>query len=265
MSAYDRPLDLAQPAGGGPASWSARLEGISKNFQHIEALRGVDLEINGGQVLAIVGDNGAGKSTLIKILSGVLKPDRGRLLINGAPHAYLTPRLAGSCGISTVYQDLALVNTLNVWENIFLGHEYRRFGMLRRQRMRRESTELLRRLGIEIKDQESLAGNLSGGQRQAIAVARALHQGGKLFIFDEPTAAMGYRETQAVQRLIKGLSEKGYAVIMISHNIQQVYDLADRICVMRQGRVVATVARQASSPDDIVAMIVSGCAAGGAA
>jgi ABC-type sugar transport system ATPase subunit len=231
---------------------------LKKNFKHIEALRGANLKAYSGQVLAIVGDNGAGKSTLIKALSGVLKPDQGEMIINGVAYAHLTPKLAGECGISTVYQDLALVNTQNVWENIFLGHEYRKLGWLNQKKMRKEAFDLIESLGIAIEDHDTVVGNMSGGQRQAVAVARALRQGGKLFIFDEPTAAMGYKETIAVQQLIESLRQRGFGVIIISHNIQQVYKLADCICVMRQGMVVDTVDKNSVTTDDIVTMIVSG-------
>jgi ABC-type sugar transport system ATPase subunit len=160
---------------------------------------------------------------------------------------------------------LALVNSQNVWENIFLGNEYRRFGWLQKRKMQAESFKIIDKLGINIEDINSLVGNLSGGQRQAVAVARALLQEKKLLIFDEPTAAMGYKETMAVQQLIQALKAQGLAIIIISHNIQQIYSLADRICIMRQGNVVDTIAKDAVEIDDIITMIVSGVAHNGVA
>ena len=231
---------------------------LKKNFGHIQALKGANLEARCGEILAIVGDNGAGKSTLIKALSGALTPDEGTIVVDGTAYAHLTPKLAGENGISTVYQDLALVNTQTVWENIFLGHEHRSFGWLDTKKMRQEAAELLDKLNVAIHNHEAIVGDLSGGQRQAIAVARAIRQGGKMIILDEPTAAMGLKETAAVQRLIKNLAAQGYGVIIISHNIQQVFDLSDRICVMRQGQVMALVETKSVTADDIVTMIVSG-------
>ena len=234
---------------------------IKKSFGHVEALRGVSLEAYAGHVLAIVGDNGAGKSTLIKTLSGVLPPDSGEIIIGDNSYKKLTPKLALANGISTVFQDLSLVNTQDIVENIFLGHEYRKFGWLNKKKMRKETIELLVRLGIQIPGYDVLVRDLSGGQRQSIAVARAVHQGGKLVIFDEPTAAMGLKETAAVEELIKKLADSGLAVIIISHNIPQVFKLSDRVCVMRQGSVVDVVETASVTTEDIVAMITGASAA----
>ncbi len=241
-----------------------RVENLKKNFGHIEALKGASLEAYPGEILAIVGDNGAGKSTLIKALSGAITPDGGVISIDGQSFAHLTPKLAEEKGITTVYQDLALVNTQTVWENIFLGHEYRRWGWLNKKKMRRETAELLERLQVSIPDQESVVADLSGGQRQALAVARAIRQGGKMIILDEPTAAMGLKETAAVQKLIRHLADQGYGVIIISHNIPQVFELSDRICVIRQGKVLAVLDTKSVTADDIVCMIVGGSASNGA-
>ena len=240
------------------------VKGLKKNFGHIEALRGANLEARCGEILAIVGDNGAGKSTLIKALSGALTPDEGLIVIDGQPYSSLTPKLAGANGITTVYQDLSLVNSQTVWENIFLGHEYRNAGWLNKKKMRLEAAQLLSDLNVAIHNHEEIVANLSGGQRQAVAVARAIHQGGKMIILDEPTAAMGLRETAATQKLIKHLAEQGYGIIIISHNIQQVFELSDRICVMRQGQVLALVDTAAVTSDDIVSMIIAGAPLSGA-
>ncbi len=237
-----------------------RVKGIKKAFGHVEALRGVSLEAYAGQVLAIVGDNGAGKSTLIKILSGVLAPDAGEIELDGQSFRKLTPKLALAYGISTVFQDLALVNTQDIVENIFLGKELRRFGVLTKKKMRQEAVRLLLRLGIQIPGYDVLVKDLSGGQRQSIAVARAVHQGGKLLIFDEPTAAMGLKETAAVEALIKKLAESGFGIIIISHNIPQVFHLSDFVCVMRQGSVVDVVRTASVNTEDIVSMITGASA-----
>ena len=222
----------------------------------MEALRGVSLTANLGEVLAIVGDNGAGKSTLIQILSGAISPDQGEIIIEGKTYSHLHPKIALKAGISTVYQDLALVNTLDVSENIFLGQEQKKWGFcLDKKRMRMASAQLLAQLKIQIPAQDAPVGYLSGGQRQGVAVARAVHQGGKLLIFDEPTAAMGLKETAKVQGLIANLAKQGYGVIVISHNMQQVFAIAQRICVMRQGKVAQLVETAAVQPDDVVAMI----------
>jgi ABC-type sugar transport system ATPase subunit len=232
------------------------IKGIKKKYGSVEALKGVNLSVYTGEVLAIVGDNGAGKSTIIKILSGAISPDSGEIIIAGKHYKRLKPREAIAAGISTVYQDLALVNTLDVADNIFLGREYLKHGFtLDKKRMHHESAELLRQLGIKIPLIHTEVSYLSGGQRQGVAVARVVHQGGKLLIFDEPTAAMGVNETRAVLRLIKSLAENGFGVIVISHNMDQVFDISDRICVMRQGEVAGHVKTDEVKPQDVVAMI----------
>jgi ABC-type sugar transport system ATPase subunit len=238
-----------------------KINNIKKSFGHVEALKGVSLEAYAGHVLAIVGDNGAGKSTLIKALSGVLTPDDGEIIIDGNCYKKLTPKIALENGISTVFQDLSLVNPQDIVENIFLGNEYRKFGFLNKKKMRRETVELLTDLGIQIPGYDVLVKDLSGGQRQSIAVARAVHQGGKLLIFDEPTAAMGLKETAAVEELIKKLAQSGLAIIIISHNIPQVFKLSDRICVMRHGSVVDVVQTSSVTTEDIVSMITGANAA----
>lgn len=229
-----------------------RLRNISKNYGNIRALQNVDLDIFMGQVLAVVGDNGAGKSTLIKVMSGAIKPSQGEIEVAGQVYAGLNPALAISLGISTVYQDLALVDTRDVAANLFLGRELVKFGWwLDKKLMLEKSKQLLRNLNVNIVDPQRMVSQLSGGQRQGIAVARAVNQGGKVIIFDEPTAAMGVNESRQILNLIKDLSEQGYAVIVVSHNLHHVLEISERICVMKQGRLVADLVTAQSSPSAI--------------
>lgn len=231
------------------------VSGIKKKFGHVEALRGVDVSAYEGEILAIVGDNGAGKSTLIKILSGVIKPDEGEIKINGKIYDTLTPQKAISVGISTVYQDLALGNTMDVAANIFLGNEICSFGFIKKKKMNAVARELLKNLEIQIPDVTIPVGNLSGGQRQGVAVARLIYRGGKIFIFDEPTAAMGINESNAVLKLLKKLAAEKYIVIIISHNLPQVFQISDRICVMHHGNVMKQLQTKYTSMDEVVALI----------
>lgn len=233
-----------------------RVEQLHKSFGHVQALRGIDLSIFGGQIIALVGDNGAGKSTLIKIISGVYSPDQGDITIAGKSYSHLNPSQALELGIATVYQDLALVDCLDVPSNIFLGREPSRAKFfVDKKKMYVETAELLKKLEIDVPSMDVEVGNLSGGQRQATAVARAISRGGKIFIFDEPTAAMGVKESEQVMELIRGLKNRGYAVIIISHNLHQVFNLADRICIMRQGELVGDFKVEDSTPDEVVKLI----------
>lgn len=231
--------------------------GLHKAFGHVRALRETDLEIRTAEVLAIVGDNGAGKSTLIKILSGALRPDGGKLLIEAIGYEYLTPRQAIRLGISTVYQDLSLVEGMGITENLFLGRERTWGPFLAKRRMKAVARELLDRLQVDIPSLNVPVGMLSGGQRQSVAVARAIHQGGRLIIMDEPTAALGVRETARVLDLIALLREQGYGVVLISHNLHHVFAVADRIAVMRHGSIIGVEDRCRTRPEEIVQMITA--------
>ena len=226
-----------------------KIRDVYKQFGHVQALRGVSVQAYEGEILAIVGDNGAGKSTLIKILSGVIEPDEGEIEIDGKIYRSLTPRKAINAGVSTVYQDLALGNTMDVASNLFLGSEITHGGFLKKKKMNEEARKLLDDLDIQIPDVTVPVGNLSGGQRQGVALA------GRLLIFDEPTAAMGLNESSAVLKLIKKLAAEGYAVIIISHNLPQVFHISDRICVMRQGKVMRELLTEDTTMDEVVSLI----------
>lgn len=231
------------------------MRGISKRFGHVDALIDVDFEVLPGEILALVGDNGAGKSTLIKTASGVYIPDKGEIFVNGQRAHIHSPHDARGYGIATVYQDLALADSRDVAANLFLGREPTRFFMVDKPRMNREAREVLRRLRTNIPSVQTPVGLLSGGQRQAVAIARAISQGGKVFIMDEPTAALGVRESANVLRLILGLKEQGSSIVVISHNLRHIFSIADRITVMRRGRKVGTRSKNESTPDEIVRLI----------
>lgn len=213
------------------------LKNISKSFINIKALDNISMDFNRGKITALVGDNGAGKSTIIKIISGVLKPDCGEIIIDGISLKYLTTKQAINYGISTVYQDLSLGDTMDVVSNIFLGREITKLGILNKNKMKDKATKVLNDLDINIPALDVPVGSLSGGQRQGIAVARLLNNEGKVFIFDEPTAAMGITESEAVLSLIRKLSFNGYTVILVSHNIMQVVDISDYIYVLKNGKI----------------------------
>ncbi len=237
-----------------------RVQGVSKRFGGVRALQGVDLEINRNEVLAIVGDNGAGKSTLVKIISGAVLPDEGRIFVEGREVSIRGPRDAALLGIQMCYQDLALVDCLDVTTNIFLGRErYKKFlgfiSILQLRRMRAESVDHLRSLGIELHNVRDKVKNLSGGQRQVIAISRAAFWGTKLVILDEPTAALGVRESKKVNELIKNLRQRNISVVVISHNLQHVFYVADRVVVLRRGAKVGERMTKETDGDAIVRMI----------
>ncbi len=234
-----------------------RLQNIKKRFGPVIALDGIDLAIYPGEVTALVGDNGAGKSTLIKIISGVLKPDEGELSLNGKVYKHLTPSRAIELGISTVYQDLALVDCLDVASNIFLGREPLKAAFfVDKKRMNKESEELLRRLNVSIPSVTTPVEFLSGGQRQGVAVARSIKLQGRMLIFDEPTAAMGVSESAKVLELIRSLGDEGFAVLVISHNLHHVFAIADRICVLRNGRLIKNIRKEDTDLEEVVGFIV---------
>ena len=232
---------------------------ISKRFGALQALADVDVDIHAGEVLAILGDNGAGKSTFIKILSGAYEPSAGTLLLDGAPVSFASPQDAADVGIATIFQELALSENLSIAENVFLGRELVRrvlgVPFLKRQAMKQKVAELLHTLEAHISDPEAAVGSLSGGQRQAVAISRALNLNARLVIMDEPTAALAVAETRKVLQLIRRLAEGGRAVILISHNMHDVFEVADRIVVFRRGRKIAERRRSETDPEEVVSFI----------
>jgi ABC-type sugar transport system ATPase subunit len=237
-----------------------RANGLSKRFGGVVALRQADIEIQIGEHVALVGDNGAGKSTLVNILSGALQPDEGQLWFDGAERSFRSPGEAKRVGIETAYQHLAIVDQLDVVANLFLGRELSLLGIPPlsfpdHRGMLKQSRELLSRTGIQIQDLKAPLRTLSGGQRQSVAIARAVGWGSRLIILDEPTAALGVQETSKVEEIIAGLKAHNIAALIVSHNLRQVFSLADSIFVMRRGRVVGHLQRRDCKPEDVVRLI----------
>ena len=238
-----------------------RAIGIDKFFGPVQALKNVDFEVRPNEIVALIGDNGAGKSTLINVLTGVLPYDAGEIIFDGERVSFSSPHEARERGIETVYQDLAIAPHLDAVANIFLGREYRvagplgRLGFLDRQRMRRQTEEQLTRLRVRVPNLNRRLVTLSGGQRQGVAVARAVMWASKVVIMDEPTAALGVAQTAMVLDLMRQVRDSGIPVVFISHNMPHVFEVADRIVVLRLGRVVAELdPRQATIDDAVSAM-----------
>lgn len=234
---------------------------LYKHFAGVVALRDGNFELRPNEVHVIVGDNGAGKSTLLKIMCGALQPDAGEILIDGRPVTFPNPKAAQKYGITTVFQDLALIDHLDASANLFLGRELLRpaplswFGFLDLKTMRQRAVDEVHRLKVSVKSVDQLVIGMSGGQRQAMAVARAVAFGTRIVIMDEPTAALGVRETAAVLDLIKELRTQGLAVVMISHSLPDVFEVANRITILRLGRTVTTLSRDSTSLPEIVGMM----------
>jgi fructose transport system ATP-binding protein len=236
--------------------------GLVKRYGHVTALDGADFELYPGEILAVIGDNGAGKSTLIKALSGALIPDEGEIVVDGTPVHFRGPLDARRHGIETVYQDLALATALDISENIFLGREIRRPGvagsllrMLDKRRMRREANAHMQDLKIGINSMGQAVETLSGGQRQGVAVARSAAFAQHVVIMDEPTAALGVKESHMVLDLIRQVRDRGLPVILISHNMPQVFEVADRVHIQRLGRRVAVIEPRNFKMSDAVAIM----------
>jgi len=234
-----------------------RLQGISKSFGAVQALRNVDFEVYSGEVVGLVGDNGAGKSTLIKIISGAYTVDSGTITVNGKRVSIATPQDSSRLGIETVYQDLALCDNLDVVSNMFLGHEtsYGFTPVLNEIEMESRTAEVLRTLEVKIPSNRVPVASLSGGQRQSIAVAKTILRNAKVVLLDEPTAALGVVQTRQVLNLIKRLRDQGLAVVVISHNLADVFEVVDRVIVMRLGKRVATFDVKSATSANIVAAI----------
>ncbi len=234
------------------------VDNLRKRFGATTALRDVSLQLHENEVLALLGDNGAGKSTLIKILSGVVRPDAGEIRIDGDPVDIDSPHDARELGIETVYQDLALFDNTSAVGNFFAGREKTRFfGWVDDKAMKRETDELIERLQVNL-PADGEVGLMSGGQRQAVACARAIAFGKRIVILDEPTSALGAREAGNVLRLIKDAAEQGTSVIVISHNMEHVIEVADRAIVLRQGRYVGEEKPSKETQEKLVSMIVGG-------
>jgi D-xylose transport system ATP-binding protein len=237
------------------------LKGVSKSFGPVQALSGVDFEVRSGEVVALVGDNGAGKSTLVKTIAGIHPADAGTISFEGREVTITSPTDAVDLGIATVYQDLALCDNLDVVENLFLGREERAdgparvVGQLDEVGMEKQTGDLLENLAVTITDVRAEVGTMSGGQRQQVAIARSLLGEPKLVMLDEPTAALGVRQTAQVLELIKRLRERGYGVVVISHNLADIFAVADRIFVLRLGQKAGDFDANDSNQDQVVAAI----------
>ncbi|MGC8469089.1 MAG: ATP-binding cassette domain-containing protein [Acetobacteraceae bacterium] len=236
------------------------LRDIRKHYGPVHALDGVDFDLFEGEIVGLVGDNGAGKSTLVKVMSGAIQPDAGSIRVDGREVAIRSPLEARAAGIETVYQDLAVVPWLDVEANLFLGREicgerwWNRW-LLDKSAMRRRAAEHIASLQVGLKSVRQPVGVLSGGQRQSVAVARAISWGRKVVIMDEPTAALGVRESRGVLDLIKRVKERGISVVLISHNLPHVFEITDRIFVLRQGREAGTLTTADAHVSEVVGLI----------
>lgn len=238
------------------------LDGITKRFGAIEALRGVSFNVDRGEVVALLGDNGAGKSTLVKIIAGGLEPSTGRLVFEGRDHVFASPSEAKAAGIETVYQDLSLCTNVDVTANFFMGRELTRkflgIPILRQKEMEAETARALAAGGTNIPSLRVNVEHLSGGQRQAIELNRFVHWGGKLVLLDEPFAALGVEQTRRGLEMIDRVRQRGIGVILITHVMAQAFAVADRIVVLRHGVVAGDVKTEETGPDEVVRMITGG-------
>jgi D-xylose transport system ATP-binding protein len=232
------------------------MQEVTKSFGHVEALKDVSLDIYPGEILGLLGDNGAGKSTLIKIISGVYRADHGKFTYKGEEVNLSSPSEAQGMGIATVYQDLSLVDTRPVAHNIFLGREPRRWGfIMNRRKMERDAEEFLEKLRIYLPSVGVDVEVLSGGQRQAVAIARAIAQGGSILLLDEPWAALGVEQTHQVRELMKDLRTHGVAMILITHDLSDILSITDKIAILRHGRLAALLNSKETSVNEIIGWI----------
>ena len=259
MSASAQPTQPTPPAANGTPALEVR--GVTKSFGVLNVLRGIDLTLRQGEVLGLVGDNGAGKSTLVKILSGFHQPDGGEVLIGGTVESFSSVQDARSKGIETVYQDLALIPQLPVFQNLFLGHEITRLGPLRildKREMRKLARQYLDEINVHVPSVDADAELLSGGQRQAIAVARSVRAASKILLLDEPLAAMGARESRLIINLVKELAASGrVSIIVIDHNYAHLFELCDRINVMQGGHITIRQDVHETSIEELTELMVS--------
>lgn len=238
-----------------------QLRGIGKAFGPVQALTGIDLDIPVGQVTALVGDNGAGKTTLIKCIAGIHAPSSGQMLWNGRPVHLHSPKDASNLGIAAVYQDLALADNLDIVQNMLLGHEKTHFGILDEISMELTAKQTLKDLSVTtVRSIRQPVGSLSGGQRQAVAVAKAVMQEAKLVIMDEPTAALGVTQTELVLQLITTLASRGHAVVVVSHNLTDVFRVADRIAVLYLGTLASVGPASEFDSQSVVEYMTTGSA-----
>jgi len=251
-------VTAARPADGAVTGRPVlAMRGIGKRYGRVVALDAVDFEVCAGEVVALVGDNGAGKSTLVKAIAGTHRIDKGTILVDGEPVEIGSPAAATRLGIETVYQDLALCDNLDVVANLYLGREVRRrrTPFVDHEAMERAAGEVIRELAAHLPTLTSPVSALSGGQRQAVAVSRAALWGSRVVLLDEPTAALGVAQTAMVYRLVRGLRDRGLGVVVISHNMADVFAVADRIVVLRLGRNAGTFVTAQTTPDEVVAAI----------
>jgi simple sugar transport system ATP-binding protein len=252
----------AADAGSAVAEPLLEVRGISKSFGSVISLNDISTTVRAGEVTCVLGDNGAGKSTLIKILSGVFGPDEGELRMSGEPVAFGTPRHALDAGIATVFQDLAMIPLMAIWRNFFLGSEptkgwgpFRRFDGETAKRITREE---MARMGIDIRDPDQPVGTLSGGERQSVAIARAVHFGAKLLILDEPTSALGVKQAGVVLRYIVQARDRGLGVIFITHNPHHAYPVGDRFLLLKRGRSLGDFAKSEISLGELTRLMAGG-------
>ncbi len=239
-----------------------KLDGVTKNFGAIQALRGIDMEISGGEVVALLGDNGAGKSTLVKIISGGLRPSSGQITFDGQIRNFTTPSEAKSAGIETVYQDLSLCANADVVANFFMGREITRrilgVPILQEREMEEVVAKAMADAGTNIPSLRTNVENLSGGQRQAIELNRFVHWGGKLVLLDEPFAALGVEQTRRGLEMVQKVADRGIGVVVITHIMAQAFQVADRIVVIRQGVVAGNLKTNETNPDKVIDLITGG-------
>ncbi|AZA10362.1 ATP-binding cassette domain-containing protein [Corynebacterium gerontici] len=236
-----------------------QLEQVTKSYGTFEALRGVNLKVHAGEVVCVLGDNGAGKSTLIKILAGLHKPTSGTLLVDATETQFQGPRDALAHGIATVYQDLAVVGQMSVWRNFFLGQELTgRFGRLREDEMKRITKEQLLSMGIDIPDVDVEVDSLSGGQRQVVAIARAVYFGARVIILDEPTAALGVKQSGMVLKFVAAARERGIGVVLITHNPHHAYLVGDHFSILNLGRQILDADRSEVTLEELTQQMAGG-------